>query len=71
MARQREARAANAGEDRKQLEWVQESRKDAKKGLKNLYCETQCYKRLFRVVDNSVDKINLGVFINISLYIFH
>ena len=35
MARQREARAANAGEDRKQLEWMQESRKDAKKGLKS------------------------------------
>ena len=36
MARQREARAANAGEDRKQLVWVQESGNDAKKGLKNL-----------------------------------
>ena len=35
MARQREARAANAGEDRNQLEWVQKSKKDAKKGLKN------------------------------------
>ena len=36
MARQREARAANAGEDRKQFVWVQESRKEAKRGLKNL-----------------------------------
>ena len=34
MARQRAARAANAGEDRNQLEWMQKSKKDAKKGLK-------------------------------------
>ena len=36
MARQRAARAANAGEDRNQLRWMQKSKKDAKKGLKNL-----------------------------------
>ena len=36
MARQREARAANGGEDRKQLEWMQESRKDAMKGCDEL-----------------------------------
>ena len=30
-----EVRAANAGKDRKQLQWIQESRKDTMKGLKN------------------------------------
>ena len=42
MARQREARAANADEDRKQLEWMQESRKVMMKGLKKLKtCQEQ------------------------------
>ena len=42
MARQRAVRAANADEDRNQLEWMQKSKKDAKKGLKNLRtCQEQ------------------------------
>ena len=36
MAVQREARAADAGQDKKQLKWMCESRKVMKQGLKKL-----------------------------------
>ena len=36
MAGQREARTANAGEDKKQSEWMQESRKDVMKDCDEL-----------------------------------